>query len=47
MDEAVLRVHTCTMTRRQEALLIITAGLALAGVLAMTSLSWLWLGLVR
>ncbi len=47
MDCQAHMAHTCAMTQRREMMLTLTAGIALAGVFAVTSLSWLWLGLIR
>lgn len=46
MDSRVRTVHTCGMTRRYESLLMITAAVALASVVAITSIASFWTSLI-
>ena len=47
MDRASATAYTTCMTHRRQTAMLLSGAVALAGVLAMTSLSTVWLTLTR
>ena len=47
MDQSPPTAYTTTMTHRNQTALLLSGAVALAGVLAMTSLSTIWLSFAR